>query len=265
MLSVQRLEGWTVTVPPFGHVGRMIGAIGRDGFVDVVLDVLNQTVGVDHISLLRLNAAGAVDFHGATSVGGPQLSQGVARQYFYRFSHLDPIRAIGRVGLADGTGLLVRLHASDVLDPVYRQECWVGPGIAERLTLYAVVQRRIHQVNIYRLANRPRFNEECGRSFVGTAAILLPSLARHADLMAGSEDQHGLRMSLEALKLRVEQLNANLSERELEVCARALYGQSIEGTALELGIGRTSVVTYRRRAYGKLNISCHNELFALAF
>ena len=78
-------------------------------------------------------------------------------------------------------------------------------------------------------------------------------------------DGAGIRISLEALKHRVESIERGLSERELEVCARALYGQSIEGTALELGIGRTSVATYRRRAYVKLGISCHNELFALTF
>jgi DNA-binding CsgD family transcriptional regulator len=265
MLSVQRLEGWTIDVPPFGDVGRMIGAIGRDGFLGAVLDLLDEAVGVDHIALLRLNDGGLVDFHGATSIGGPQVSEVAARQYFFRFSHLDPIRAIGRVGLADGTGLLVRLHASDVLDPLYRQECWFGPDIGERLTLYAVVDRRIHQVNLYRSSRRPRFDEDAGRSFVSAAGVLLPSLARHAELVTGPDDHHGARMSLEALKHRVEQLDGALSERELEVCARALYGQSIEGTALELGIGRTSVVTYRRRAYGKLRISCHNELFALAF
>lgn len=265
MLSVQRLEGWTVTVPPFGDLGRMIGAIGRDGFVGTVLDLLNDAVGVDHISLLRLNAEGSVDFHGATSIGGPQVTEAPARQYFFRFSHLDPIRAIGRVGLADGTGLLIRLHASDVLDPLYRQECWVSPDIGERLTLYAVVDRRIHQINLYRSSNRARFDEDAGRSFVSAAAVLLPSFARHAEFVTGPDDQNGARMSLETLKHRVEQLNGSLSDRELEVCARALYGQSIEGTALELGIGRTSVVTYRRRAYGKLRISCHNELFALTF
>lgn len=34
-----------------------------------------------------------------------------------------------------------------------------------------------------------------------------------------------------------------------QVCARAALGMSVEATALELGIGKTSVLTYRQRAY----------------
>ena len=266
MLSVQHLDGWTVAVPPFGDVGRLIAAIGRDEFIDVAVDVLDEAVGIDHISLLRLGASGSIDFHGATSVGGPKASEAAARQYFLRFNHLDPVRSIARVGLADGTGLLVRLHADDVLDPVYRKECYVTPRVAERLTLYATFSRRVFQVNLYRSVGRERFDERNGRSLADVASILLPSVARHAELVLGqNEEAPGRRIPLEALKHRVEALRRGLSDRELEVCARALYGQSIEGTALELQIGRTSVITYRRRAYAKLGISCHNELFALAF
>ena len=264
MLLVQRLEGWTVTMPPYGDVGRMIGEIGRDGFVTAVLDVLDTAIGVDHISLFRLNNDDLIDFRGATSVGGTEISENVSRQYFFRFNHLDPIRAVGRAGLADGTGLLVRLRAADVLDPIYRQECYISPGIAERLTLYAPVKGRVHQVNVYRTVGRPLFDEVAGRALASMAVVLLPSLARHAELVSGRDDHRGERVSLEALKHRIEKLGSNLSERELEVCARALYGQSIEGTALELGIGSTSVITYRNRAYSKLNISGYNELFALA-
>jgi DNA-binding CsgD family transcriptional regulator len=61
------------------------------------------------------------------------------------------------------------------------------------------------------------------------------------------------------LKLR----SPELSTRECEVCARAVAGKTIEGTSLELDIKRTSVITYRQRAYQKLGISRTNELVAL--
>jgi DNA-binding CsgD family transcriptional regulator len=54
-----------------------------------------------------------------------------------------------------------------------------------------------------------------------------------------------------------------LAQREVEVCARALIGMSVEATALDLGIRPTSITTYRQRAYQKLGISSQNELFAL--
>jgi hypothetical protein len=57
-------------------------------------------------------------------------------------------------------------------------------------------------------------------------------------------DGAGIRISLEALKHRVESIERGLSERELKVCARALYGQSIEGTHWSWGsAGRASQPT----------------------
>lgn len=55
-------------------------------------------------------------------------------------------------------------------------------------------------------------------------------------------------------------LGAGLPHRELEVCARAAYGMSVEATALDLKLGRASVLTYRKRAYARLGVSSANEL-----
>jgi DNA-binding CsgD family transcriptional regulator len=38
---------------------------------------------------------------------------------------------------------------------------------------------------------------------------------------------------------------------------------SVEATALELGIGKTSVLTYRQRAYQRLRVTSALELCAL--
>jgi LuxR family transcriptional regulator, activator of tox operons len=265
MLSVQRLEGRNHIVPPLGDVAKIIAAIGRDEFARVALDALDDAIGIDHLSVFRIGTNGLIDYHEATSVGGAHISENAARQYFHRFNRLDPVRSVSGIGLARGTGLLVQNRAEDISDPLYRRECYGVPEIGERLALYASVDRRIFQINVYRRTTRTGFDEAAVDTLAKMATVLLPSAARHAEFVTGRDDQDGLRLSLVALKHRVEMLGCGLSDRELEVCARALYGQSIEGTSLELQIGRTSVATYRRRAFAKLHISCCNELFALAF
>jgi LuxR family transcriptional regulator, activator of tox operons len=266
MLSVQRLEDRNV-VPSLSGVAKMIAAIGRDEFARVALDALDEAIGIDHLSVFRIGANGSIDYHEATSVGGAHISENAARQYFHRFNRLDPVRSVSglRSGLGRGSGLLVHNRADDISDPLYRRECYVVPEIGERLALYASVDRRIFQINVYRRTTRQGFDEAAVDTLAKMATVLLPSAARHAEFITGRDDQDGLRLSLVALKHRVEMLGCGLSVRELEVCARALFGQSIEGTSLELQIARTSVVTYRRRAFAKLHISCCNELFALAF
>jgi DNA-binding CsgD family transcriptional regulator len=264
MLSVQRLEGGSAVLPPFCDVGKIIAAIGRDVFARVALDALNDAIGIDHLSVFRIGANGLIDYHEATSVGGPHLSESAAKQYFHRFNRLDPVRSVSGRGLVR-TGLLVHSRANDISDPLYRRECYAVPEVGERLALYASVDRRMFQINVYRRTTRAGFDPAAVDTLAKMATVLLPSAARHAEFVTGRDDQDGLRLPLVALKHRVEMLRSGLSDRELEVCARALYGQSIEGTSLELQIAPSSVVTYRRRAFAKLHISCSNELFALAF
>ena len=54
---------------------------------------------------------------------------------------------------------------------------------------------------------------------------------------------------------------ANAGERQ--VCARAAIGLSVEATAIELGIAKTSVVTFRQRAYRRLGVTSPFELCGL--
>ena len=54
-----------------------------------------------------------------------------------------------------------------------------------------------------------------------------------------------------------------LSERERQVCIGMLAGKKAEMIADEIGIGPSSVVTYRQRAYQKLGISSRGQLFSI--
>lgn len=54
-----------------------------------------------------------------------------------------------------------------------------------------------------------------------------------------------------------------LSERERQVCIGMLAGKKAEIIAAEIGIGPSSVVTYRQRAYQKLGISSRGQLFSI--
>ena len=56
---------------------------------------------------------------------------------------------------------------------------------------------------------------------------------------------------------------AVLSERERQVCIGMLAGKKAEIIAQEIGVGSSSVVTYRQRAYQKLGISSRGQLFSI--
>ncbi|WP_158969707.1 helix-turn-helix transcriptional regulator [Chachezhania sediminis] len=91
------------------------------------------------------------------------------------------------------------------------------------------------------------------------SAVFHSLVARHVEL---AHKRHQSVAPLEALD-QIEACIAasgELTARESQVCARILYGMSTCGISLDLGIGKESVVTYRKRAYRRLVISSQREL-----
>lgn len=73
---------------------------------------------------------------------------------------------------------------------------------------------------------------------------------------AGQLDERGLERALLAL-------DCALSAREAEVTAAMMLGETHDEIAARKGLSRGTVVTYRRRAYGKLGIANRRELAQL--
>lgn len=70
-------------------------------------------------------------------------------------------------------------------------------------------------------------------------------------------------LALQLFRRRLAALERGMTRRELDVCARTLIGLTAEGIALDLNIKKTSVFTYRKRAYARLGISSQTQLFRL--
>jgi DNA-binding NarL/FixJ family response regulator len=73
--------------------------------------------------------------------------------------------------------------------------------------------------------------------------------------------QHAL--TVPQLEERFRSRYTRLTTRECQVCARAALGMSVDATARDLGIAKTSVVTYRHRAYQRLGVRSPFELCRL--
>jgi DNA-binding CsgD family transcriptional regulator len=100
---------------------------------------------------------------------------------------------------------------------------------------------------------RPRPAAARALGAIGTPAALLPADAALAPLAADG---------LPVLRMRLLRLQAELTDRELDVCARLLQGMTHEGIASDLGLSVPTVKTYRNRAFARLGIHFRNELFA---
>ena len=100
-------------------------------------------------------------------------------------------------------------------------------------------------------------------NYFATLAELLLATAHKHELLVEQRQSFPRHLDIEGIERLLKLRSPSLSMRECEVCARAVVGKTIEGTSLDLDIKRTSVITYRQRAYQKLGIARTNELVAL--
>ncbi len=115
-------------------------------------------------------------------------------------------------------------------------------------------------LNLVPRASPGRFSDAELQVLVGFAAIVLPMLPFNRANKAATRLR---RCQADQFEARVCEALSGPAEREREVCARAALGMSVEATALDLGIGKTSVLTYRQRAYRRLEVGSPVELMAL--
>jgi DNA-binding CsgD family transcriptional regulator len=91
------------------------------------------------------------------------------------------------------------------------------------------------------------------------APLLVSLVAKHAEIIGAARSLAHAPSSLDLI-IQCMADTPNLSRREIDVCARFLYGMSSIGIELDLGIGEESVKTYRKRAYQRLGIGSPREL-----
>jgi DNA-binding CsgD family transcriptional regulator len=91
------------------------------------------------------------------------------------------------------------------------------------------------------------------------ADLLVSLVAQHIELQVRKPNLTPALTSLDEIQECISSAT-DLSRREGEVCARILYGYSSCGIALDLGIGKETVMTYRKRSYLRPGIGSQREL-----
>lgn len=241
----------------------VVTALGSPGFAGALVAALNRIVRVDHLCLMRFDGGlRAPVLESASWRGGEHVAE-VQRAYLDGYYRSDPnLRLAGSAALRDGIGV-VRLNRDDVRDAAYRMECYVRPGLLERLTVASLSEGRLYCLNLYRRGEGGCFAENEIEVTVGLSRLLAALAAKHAGMVGMLLRSRDRGDRIAALTARLHALHGGLTRRELDVLARALLGMTSEGIALDLGIRVNSVLTYRKRAYGRLKVSGQAELFSL--
>ena len=122
--------------------------------------------------------------------------------------------------------------------------------------------------NFYRMGRSGPYSSKEWQLLESILPLITTLISTHYRILQlNSTDEQRPHRTARSLVHNIISKNASpfsqLTPREREVCERILLGYTSVGIGLDLNIAQSSVVTYRRRAYEKLDISTQNELFTL--
>lgn len=202
---------------------------------------------------------------GGASLGKENLTVKLARQYIQYFYMSDPnLNLIGEKESDPAQSpLLLKLHASQINNPAYREQIYERHNLNERLSWLGQMPGLWYAVNMYRETSSKNISAEELDRLREIGPCIIACVEKHLSIISPAVWEAGEQPSIEWFEDLIRELGNGLAPREIQVCARALHGMTRTGIGLDLEIKPTTVNTLTQRAYDKLNISTLNELFAL--
>lgn len=238
---------------------RIIDTIGGAEFPQAVLHFL-QAFGVkaDHCSIFIYDGNLKPSHIGTASDGFVIGAYDASRAYVAQMYQVDPLRALFGISPSQEMTFL-RLDVDSIIDAGYRDTCFRSIGTVEKMSIVSQKGNRCSTLNLYRHEISGRFQPKEVRRIERYAPVLNILVEKHVQSYSTGNSAEQAPKAL--IMQRVVALGAKLSQREAEVCTLILLGHTSESIGLNIGVGHSTVLTYRKRAYAKLQISSANELF----
>lgn len=256
MSQIQEIKSWRVPTSMAPVYGRLLSAIGSEEFGATVRDaVLTATSGAHRIYLFE--ASGRENshlqyYHG--EAGLPDLLPAYRKSYH----RIDPICDAYQAAPRLGDVALLRLRPRDIASQGFRHRFFDDAGIVERVSIMQRGEEGWRVLNVARHCCDGYFSQDELDRLIGLACLTLPMLPLNRMHAAPTA-----QLTVDQLEQRFAIRFGSLTPRERQVCARAVIGMTVEATSLDLGIAKTSVLTYRQRAYSRLQICSPYELCSL--
>lgn len=235
-------------------LSRLVRTLGRADFGDTLLHTALGTLGAELVSAFTLDAEGQPHCCLARAVAGlgNELAEQAAQRYVAGYWHSDPgLAQLRQAQQASATTVLGQQGCDEIQHAHYRALCYEQPHLIDRLSVLAHVGNRRLLFNAYRRADRGPFSQPEVLHLATHGEVLLALIDRHMDL-TGSDNTAPAPEGVHALAARLSCRFGLLSMREAQVCAGLILGMTAKEIARHCDIEPSSVVTYKKRAFGKL-------------
>ncbi|WP_011580143.1 MULTISPECIES: helix-turn-helix transcriptional regulator [Chelativorans] len=254
---------------PLPHADTLLETVGTTHFHEAFLKAAQAALGASHVAAFAVDPAGAPEIIMVAEEEEPTLgAYAASRRYVERYWRHD---ALSELSLADAElsrGVLVHTGTSMFARLAHRRACYCETGwsrsggrLVDRLSLLKRTGHGLVRIDFYRTRDRGGFTPADIGTLREQGWFFASLVARHR-LAAVPARWTEARPAIQNL---IERIAPDMPRREVQVCAGIIFGLSSEAIALEIGIGRNTVMTYRKRAYARLNISSQHELLRAVY
>lgn len=256
MANIRQIYDWRAPTRIGVSYDKLLAAIGTQDFGATVRDsVLAMTAGARRVYLFEATSRENTTLQ--YSFCEPAVAE-LFPAYTRWYLRHDPVGDAFDATPHHSDVALQRVRPSDIATPSFRRTFFDDAGIVERVSVIQRGQDAWRGINIARHASDGPFSDEEIGSLIGLACLALPMLPLNRRPKAAARV-----LTIAELEQRFGDRCARLTQRERQVCARAASGMSVEATAVDLGLAKTSVLTYRQRAYQRLAVTSPVALRAL--
>ena len=256
MSQIQQIKHWRTLASCGPIYEKLLAAIGTEEFGTTVRDSVMAVTGAAR-RIYLYETSGRIESSLQYYYCEPSLVD-LLPLYTKSYLTLDPIQEAYRAAPHSSDIACQRIRPADIASAGFRRRFFEDPGIIERVSIVQRGADAWRGLNVVRHQSDGYFSDDEVTALINLAWLALPMLPLNR---SGAVSPR--QLSVSQLEDRFCSRFPVLTRRERQVCARAAIGMTVEATALDLEIGKTSVLTYRQRAYARLNVTSPYQLCSL--
>ena len=248
-------------------ISEVIQQTGTVQFDPALFTFLNSQLYIDHFAVFTWSEEDGPGHLFTRSIMPEEEAKTLTKDYLEDFHTRDPHFRHSSGEISKEESVTVHPSLQDEYDAEYRDHFFVQHGLIDKISITRKVDERLVYCNFYRIGESGKFTDEERKVYDKVLPLLTNLIAVHFQVLrlqgSDTEKDHSAKTLVHSVISSQAEPFDKLTNRESEVCERILLGFTSTGISLDLGIAESSVNTYRRRAYEKLNIATQNELFSL--
>lgn len=230
-------------------------AVGSERFTQAIMRIATEVCGADFVSLFCQGDRDTPLLIGTACRLGQRRAAQAAKGY-RRHVHEDGNAELlcGSQGLGD---FLTVQNAKDINSFTYRRDCYDLPGISERVSIVRRTADYGLSVSMYSSEASGPFNNPDSGDIQALLRLFLALTERHVAFSL----RDGVWMEND-IQARLALTYPDLTPREREVAAMAIKGRTAKESAELLGVAETTIITHRKKAYKRMNVTSLRQLMA---